>query len=155
MEGKTKNPRFFDEDLEDHQPFPTLQSALEQLDPKCGFNIEIKWTNKYADGTFELNDAIDINRYVDTILDVVFNYSACRPIIFSSFNADVCTLLRYKQNRYPVMYLTQGETMKYPPYDDPRSLSITAGVQFVNMIEILGLCVHTEDILRDPSLVSR
>jgi glycerophosphocholine phosphodiesterase GPCPD1 len=37
-------PRFFDEDLEDHQPFPTLQNALETLDPHVGFNIEIKWT---------------------------------------------------------------------------------------------------------------
>lgn len=34
----------FDEDLEEHQPFPTLQQVLEALDPHVGFNIEIKWT---------------------------------------------------------------------------------------------------------------
>ncbi|KRT79340.1 hypothetical protein AMK59_6947 [Oryctes borbonicus] len=155
MEGKTKNPRFFDEDLEEHQPFPTLKSALELLDSKCGFNIEIKWTNKYADGTFELNDAIDINRFVDTILDVVLNYAGDRPIIFSSFNPDICTLIRFKQNKYPAMFLTQGETVKYPQYDDPRCWTTTAAIEFVNMIEILGICAHTEDILRDPSLVHK
>jgi len=45
-EGKQENlqPRFFDDDLEDHQPFPTLKLALEKLDEHVGFNIEIKWT---------------------------------------------------------------------------------------------------------------
>lgn len=44
QEGRTKHSRFFDEDLEDHQPFPTLQQALEVLDPTVGFNVEVKWT---------------------------------------------------------------------------------------------------------------
>lgn len=43
-EGREKNPRFFDEDLEDHQPFPTLQTVLQELEQHVGFNIEIKWT---------------------------------------------------------------------------------------------------------------
>ena len=30
--------------LEDNQPFPTLQLAMETLDPHLGFNLEIKWT---------------------------------------------------------------------------------------------------------------
>ena len=42
-EGREKNPRFFDEDLEDHQPFPTLQSVLQELEQHVGCNIEIKW----------------------------------------------------------------------------------------------------------------
>lgn len=156
MEGKTNNPRFFDEDLEEHQPFPTLKSALEMLDLKCGFNIELKWTNKYMDGTYELRNAADINLFVNTILEVVLKYGEYedREIVFSSFNADICTLIRFKQNKYPVMFLTQGETTKYQHYDDPRCWNIKSGVQFVNMSEMLGLCAHTEDILRDSSLVS-
>lgn len=43
-EGREKNPRFFDEDLEDHQPFPTLQTVLQELEQHVGCNIEIKWT---------------------------------------------------------------------------------------------------------------
>lgn len=43
-EGRSKHSRFLDDELEDHQPFPTLQQALEVLDPSVGFNIEIKWT---------------------------------------------------------------------------------------------------------------
>jgi glycerophosphocholine phosphodiesterase GPCPD1 len=43
-EGRDKNQRFFDEELDEHQPFPTLHQALDSLDPHVGFNIEIKWT---------------------------------------------------------------------------------------------------------------
>jgi hypothetical protein len=43
-EGKDKSQRFFDEDLEEHQPFPTLHQALDCIDPHVGFNIEVKWT---------------------------------------------------------------------------------------------------------------
>lgn len=44
QEGINNKQLFFDEDLDDHQPFPTLQHALAILDPNVGFNIEIKWT---------------------------------------------------------------------------------------------------------------
>lgn len=43
-EGREKAAKFFDEDLEDHQPFPTLQGALTELEQHVGCNIEIKWT---------------------------------------------------------------------------------------------------------------
>jgi hypothetical protein len=43
-EGREKTAKFFDEDLEDHQPFPTLQTVLQELEQHVGCNIEIKWT---------------------------------------------------------------------------------------------------------------
>lgn len=43
-EAREKTAKFFDEDLEDHQPFPTLQSVLQVLEQHVGCNIEIKWT---------------------------------------------------------------------------------------------------------------
>lgn len=66
------NPRYFNQDeQEEHQPFPTLQQALEVLNPHVGFNIEIKWTMQMADGTYELYHPYDLNLYLDTILEVV------------------------------------------------------------------------------------
>lgn len=152
-EGKTRNPRFFDEDLEDHQPFPTLQQLLETLNPHVGFNIEIKWTMKLEDGTYELYHPTDLNLYLDTILEVVLRYGGDRRIIFSCFNPDICQVIRLKQNKYPVMFLTIGESEVYPKYADPRCWSVKAAVQYATMIEILGINVHTEDLLRVPSLV--
>ncbi|KAG5879201.1 hypothetical protein JTB14_030160 [Gonioctena quinquepunctata] len=152
-EGKSKNPRFFDEDLDDHQPFPTLQQCLEILDNHTGFNIEIKWTMQMQDGTYELYHPTDLNLYLDTILEVVLRYGGERRIIFSCFNPDICQVLRLKQNKYPVMFLTVGESKFYQQYKDPRCWSINSAVQYAKMSEILGINVHTEDILRDSGLV--
>lgn len=152
-EGKSKNPRFFDDELEDHQPFPTLQQVLEVLNPHVGFNIEIKWTMQMADGTYELYHPTDLNLYLDTILDVVLRYGGTRRIVFSCFNPDICQVIRLKQNKYPVMFLTVGESKVYQRYIDPRCWSIKSASQYAQMIEILGINVHTEDLLRDPSLV--
>lgn len=62
-------------------------------------------------------------------------------------------MIRMKQNKYPVMFLTQGQSTKYEQYNDPRCWSILSATQYASMIEILGINVHTEDILRDPSQV--
>lgn len=63
------------------------------------------------------------------------------------------TRLRLKQNRYPVLFLTQGVTSKYPEYNDPRTRNTSVAINFALFAGILGLNMHTEDILRDPSLV--
>ncbi|XP_066260644.1 glycerophosphocholine phosphodiesterase GPCPD1 isoform X2 [Euwallacea similis] len=152
-EGKSKNPKFFDEELEDHQPFPTLQQVLETLTPHVGFNIEIKWTMKLADGSYELYHPTDLNLYLDTILEVVLRHGGDRRIIFSCFNPDICQVIRFKQNKYPVIFLTIGESEIYPRYADPRCWSIKSATQYAIMTEILGINVHTEDVLRHPPLI--
>ncbi|KAH0944792.1 hypothetical protein HN011_011606 [Eciton burchellii] len=152
-EGREKNPRFFDEDLEDHQPFPMLQTVLQELEQHVGCNIEIKWTMQLKDGTFELNHPFDLNIYLDIILKVAMEYGGDRKIVFSSFNPDICAMIRLKQNKYPVVFLTQGITLKYPTYHDPRCQTIPMAMRHALAADILGINVHTEDILRDPSQV--
>ncbi|KAK2576031.1 hypothetical protein KPH14_007381 [Odynerus spinipes] len=152
-EGGENNPRFFDDDLEDHQPFPTLQSVLLELESHVGFNIEIKWTMQLKDGTFELYHPFDLNMYLDIILKVVLEYGGDRKIVFSSFNPDICAMIRLKQNKYPVVFLTQGITTKYPTYHDPRCQNIPMAIRHALAADILGINVHTEEILRDPSKV--
>lgn len=40
------------------------------------------------------------------VLEVVLKNAGERRIVFSCFNPDICTLVRNKQNKYPVMFLT-------------------------------------------------
>nr|CAD7427125.1 unnamed protein product [Timema monikensis] len=150
---RSSNRVFSNEDEDEHQPFPTLQQALETLDPHTGFNIEIKWNMQLQDGTYEVYHPFDLNMYLDTVLKVVLRHAGTRKIVFSCFHPDVCTMIRLKQNKYPVMFLTQGVTDKYPPYQDPRAQSIPMAVHHAKATDILGINVHTEDILRDPSQV--
>lgn len=153
VEGRNHEILFFDEDLEEHQPFPTLEDALKKIDEHVGFNIELKWTMELNDGTFELNNPFDMNTYVDKVLEVVLKYAGQRRIVLSCFNPDICTMVRNKQNKYPVMFLTVGISEKYQPYRDPRCLTIPAAVQNAISSDILGIVVHTEDLLRDPTQV--
>uniref|UniRef100_A0A8D8VXM3 Glycerophosphocholine phosphodiesterase GPCPD1 n=1 Tax=Cacopsylla melanoneura TaxID=428564 RepID=A0A8D8VXM3_9HEMI len=153
-EGQSKKKTFFLHDSEpDHQPFPTLAHALEVIDPSVGFNIEIKWTMLVGDGSYELNNPLDINTYVDTILGVVLRSARSRIIVFSCFHPDVVSALRLKQNKYPVIFLTQGITKRWPQYKDPRCHNVTMGTHHAISASLLGLSVNTEDLLRDDSQV--
>lgn len=67
VEGRSHEVLFNDDELEEHQPFPTLQEVMETIDPHVGFNVELKWTMEMNDGTFELNNPFDINTYVDKV----------------------------------------------------------------------------------------
>ena len=62
--------KFSDEELEDHQPFPTLEKALKSVPYTCGFNIEVKWTMQLKDGSFELQHPFELNNFMDHILKV-------------------------------------------------------------------------------------
>uniref|UniRef100_A0A182ML41 GP-PDE domain-containing protein n=1 Tax=Anopheles culicifacies TaxID=139723 RepID=A0A182ML41_9DIPT len=154
VEGRNREAKFFDEDLEEHQPFPQLSEALDQIDPHCGFNIEIKWSQKLKDGRMESELTFDTNVYVDCILRVVLEKAGNRRIVFSCFDADICTMLRLKQNLYPVMFLTLGVTSRYPSYHDPRCNSIEMAVRNAYATELLGIVAHTEDLLRDQTQVN-
>lgn len=155
VEGRSKEAKFFDEDLAEHQPFPELSEALEVIDENVGFNIEIKSAQPLEDGRMEDDPlTIDKNLYVDSILDVVLAKAGKRRIVFSSFDADVCLMLRNKQNIYPTMFLTLGRSERYPGYYNPCCNTIENAVKFSVANELLGIVAHSEDILRDITQVN-
>lgn len=146
--------KFQDEDFEDHQPFPTLQKALEVVPHTCGFNVEVKWTMQMRDGTYELQHPFELNHFLDLIIKMILEHSDKRKIVFSCFHPDICTMLRLKQNRYPVMFLTQGVSEVWPPYEDQRTNSVQQAILYAVNADILAINVHTEDLMRDPSQIT-
>ncbi|KAL7742067.1 hypothetical protein ACLKA6_018314 [Drosophila palustris] len=156
-EGLSRETRsFHNDDLLEHQPFPQLADVLDALDVHIGFNIEIKWSQRLQDGSMEeeFEHVVDRNLYIDCILDVVLRKAGSRRVVFSCFDPDICTMLRYKQNRYPVMFLTIGSSSKYQKYMDPRGNSMETAVWHAVAMQLLGIVAHTEDLLRDPSQVN-
>jgi len=142
---------FGNENDEDHQPFPTLETILEKLDPYCGFNIEIKYGQLMKDHQEEVQfGSMEINIFLDQILKTVMKKGGERKIIFSSFNPDICTMIINKQNKYPVLLLTAGENTKYEDFLDPRTWSIKNGVLFGEMSGLLGLSAMAEAVTRNP-----
>merc|ERR1719266_2166545 len=150
---KSGGLKTFPDHDEDHMPFPTLERALSVIDTHAGFNIEVKWDMENMDGTRESHNAFEMNIFMDAILKTVLKHAKSRKIVFSTFNPDACTVLRYKQNKYPVLLLTQGVNTKYDQYLDQRTHNINNGSHFAATADILGLSAMAEDIQRDPSQV--
>ncbi|XP_050808073.1 glycerophosphocholine phosphodiesterase GPCPD1 isoform X1 [Gopherus flavomarginatus] len=139
----------------ENQPFPSLQTVLESLPEDVGFNIEIKWICQQRDGKWDgnLSTYFDMNLFLDIILKTVLENAGRRRIIFSSFDADICTMIRQKQNKYPVLFLTQGKSDIYPELMDLRSRTTPIAMSFAQFENLLGINVHTEDLLRNPSYI--
>jgi glycerophosphocholine phosphodiesterase GPCPD1 len=75
--------------------------------------------------------------YLDIVLKTVLQYGGKRRIVFSCFHPDICTMIRLKQNKYPVLFLTQGVTSKYPEYKDARTRNISVAVHYALFAGIL------------------
>ncbi|KYO23787.1 glycerophosphocholine phosphodiesterase GPCPD1 isoform B [Alligator mississippiensis] len=154
---KDQNASFKEEEnyFSENQPFPSLQTVLESLPEDVGFNIEIKWICQQRDGKWDggLSTYFDMNLFLDIILKTTLVNAGRRRIIFSSFDADICTMVRHKQNKYPVLFLTQGKSDIYPDLMDLRSRTTSIAMSFAQFENLLGINAHTEDLLRNPSFI--
>jgi len=141
---------------EDERPFPTLRHCFEALDPRLKFNIEIKYCMHLL-STGQLEEGVqhfpERNSYVDVILGDIFQHAGDREILLSCFDPDVCIMLHAKQTRYPVAFLSQGETGKYETFQDSRAASLQMAVNFAKVESLTGVVLHTEGLLKDVGLI--
>ncbi|CAH2255305.1 glycerophosphocholine phosphodiesterase GPCPD1 isoform X1 [Pelobates cultripes] len=144
-----------EESVSDNHPFPSLHTVLESVPEDVGFNIEIKWICQEKCGKWDgnLSAYFDMNLFLDIILKTILENAGRRRIVFSSFDADICTMVRLKQNRYPILFLTQGQSEIYPELMDLRSRSTPIAMSFAQFENLLGISVHTEDLLKNPHYI--
>ncbi|XP_011199938.2 glycerophosphocholine phosphodiesterase GPCPD1 isoform X2 [Bactrocera dorsalis] len=133
----------------EHRIFPTLVDVLEGLPKSLGIDVEIKWPQRRASGAPEAHQTIDKNFFTDRVLATVINHGCGRPLLFSSFDADICTMLRFKQNLFPVMFLTQGQTKKWSPFMDLRTRTVEQAINNAQAFELAGTAPHAEDLLSE------
>ncbi|XP_012162665.1 glycerophosphocholine phosphodiesterase GPCPD1 [Ceratitis capitata] len=120
----------------DERLFPTLKEFFLKTNRFLGCNMEIKWPQAYYSGGVESVQTIDKNQYVDAILAVVKEVSWGRLCCFSSFDADTCIMLRFKQNIYPV-YFTVSQAL--PEYLDPRTHCLQPAVNTAQAFDLNGI----------------
>ncbi|XP_054740267.1 glycerophosphocholine phosphodiesterase GPCPD1-like [Anastrepha obliqua] len=135
---------------EDQRLFPLFEDFLTKVNKSVGFDIEIKWPQLILTGTLESVQTIDKNTYVDRILDVMLRHGCGRLSFFTSFDADICTLLRFKQNLYPVMFLS---STVLGVYADPRSDSIYDTVNNAQAFDLAGIVPNAVHIKSNPSWI--
>ncbi|XP_011204337.2 glycerophosphocholine phosphodiesterase GPCPD1 [Bactrocera dorsalis] len=135
---------------EDQRLFPLFEDFLTKVNKSVGFNIEIKWPQLTVNGELESVQTIDKNTYVDRILDVMLRHGCGRLSFFSSFDADICTLLRYKQNIYPVMFLS---STILGVYADPRADTLYDTINNAQAFDLAGIVPNAVHIKNDPKWI--
>jgi len=144
--------------LQEQRPFPLLIDLLdpENLEISMGFLIEIKWpqlTNSRRWESDSFKPTFDRNFYVDTILEIVLKNAGKRRIVFCSYDADICAMVRYKQNIYPVTLLV--EDLESPvQYADQRVSVLERAVELCYSLEFLGLTLHANSLLNKPATMA-
>ncbi|WAR31646.1 GPCP2-like protein [Mya arenaria] len=131
------------EDLELFE-IPVKDITCHTLPPHQSINM---------DGSGKIKDYFDLNRFVDIILSDVFKNHGGRRIVFSSFEPDICSMLRLKQNVFPVLFLSQADTSRYVPYAGIRTQSVVMATEFALSAGLLGVDVISDMLVKDMSQI--
>lgn len=94
--------------------------------------------------------AVEPNSFVDTVLEMVYRLGGKRPVMFSSFNPDICLLLSLKQPSMPVLFLTDAGM---EPAGDIRATSLQEAIRFASRWNLLGIVTAVAPLLLCPRLV--
>ncbi|XP_072296231.1 glycerophosphocholine phosphodiesterase GPCPD1 [Eucyclogobius newberryi] len=139
-----------EDDVDEHQPFPSLSQIFQAIPENVGFNIELKWISQMKNGSWDgnLSSYFNMNTFLDIILSCVLQKGGNRRIVFSSFDPDICTMVRNKQNKYPILFLSQGICERYPELMDARCQTTQIAISFAQSENILGISAHTEELLK-------
>ncbi|XP_056261290.1 glycerophosphocholine phosphodiesterase GPCPD1 isoform X3 [Seriola aureovittata] len=144
-----------EDEIDEHQPFPSLSQIFQAIPEHVGFNIELKWICQMKDGSWDgnLSSYFNMNTFLDIILSCVLQKGGKRRIVFSCFDPDICTMVRHKQNKYPILFLTQGISEKYPELMDIRCQTTQIAISFAQSENILGISAHTEELLKNLTYI--
>ncbi|XP_008286179.1 glycerophosphocholine phosphodiesterase GPCPD1 [Stegastes partitus] len=156
MKGSDQKDLLDEEDeIDEHQPFPSLSQIFQAVPEHVGFNIELKWICQMKDGSWDgnLSSYFNMNTFLDIVLSCVLQKGGKRRIVFSCFDPDICTMVRNKQNKYPILFLTQGISDKYPELMDIRCQTTQIAISFAQSENILGISAHTEELLKNLSYI--
>eukprot|EP00834_Sanchytrium_tribonematis_P002452 NODE_76_length_23837_cov_1.242396.p2 type:complete len:806 gc:universal NODE_76_length_23837_cov_1.242396:16268-13851(-) len=130
-------------------PFGTLEDAFKMVPSHVGFNIEVKYPNHdevMEEGIF----CTDLNSFIDSVLTCVYEHCKTRPVIFSSFHPEVCTMLNMKQPHFPIFFLTDSG---FTNFQDIRLNSLQAAVRFAKTLGLMGIVTFNEPLIISPKLI--
>ncbi|XP_027154023.1 glycerophosphodiester phosphodiesterase GDPD1, chloroplastic-like isoform X1 [Coffea eugenioides] len=143
---KTKDGRIVSWSVETDDSLCTLEEAFHKVNPRSGFNVELKFDDHVV---YQEDQLVQV---LQAILRVVFEHARDRPIIFSSFQPDAALLIRKLQSTYPVFFLTNAGTEIY--YDVRRN-SLEEAVKLCSEGGLQGIVSEVKGIFRNPGAVNK
>ncbi|KAF9949749.1 phosphate system positive regulatory protein pho81 [Modicella reniformis] len=92
-----------------YERWMSLDQVLKILPKHIGVNLELKYPTLSERTHYRLTNCVEVNKFVDTILQTVYDSSSAthhRSFMFSSFNPVICSALNWKQPNYAVFFST-------------------------------------------------
>ncbi|KAI1313852.1 phosphate system positive regulatory protein pho81 [Mortierella claussenii] len=92
-----------------YERWMSLEQVLKVLPKHIGVNLELKYPTLSERTHYRLTNYVEVNKFVDTILQTVYDSSSAthhRSFMFSSFNPVICSALNWKQPNYAVFFST-------------------------------------------------
>ncbi|KAG0253710.1 phosphate system positive regulatory protein pho81 [Mortierella polycephala] len=105
-----------------YERWMSLEQVLRILPKHIGVNLELKYPTMSEKRHYRLNNTVEFNKFVDTILQTAYDSSSSthhRSFVYSSFNPVVCSALNWKQPNYAVFFCTYGGYNKGPVMRTP------------------------------------
>ncbi|CAN6272811.1 unnamed protein product [Urochloa humidicola] len=143
---KMKDGRMLNWNVQSEDALCTLQEAFEKVNPRLGFNVELKF-----DDYIEYQEE-ELTRILQAILKVISEYAKDRPILFSSFQPDAARLMQKLQSKYPVYFLTNGGT---EIYTDVRRNSLEEAIKLCLGSGLQGIVSEARGIFRHPAAIPK
>ncbi|KAJ4316398.1 Glycerophosphocholine phosphodiesterase [Neodidymelliopsis sp. IMI 364377] len=133
--------------------FTTLERMFRSKDipAATGFNIEMKYPMLHESEEEEMDQyAVELNSFIDTVLQVVYDHSNKRRVVFSSFNPDICLMLSFKQPSIPVLFLTDAGTSDV---GDKRAASLQEAIRFASRWNLFGIVSAADPLVMCPRFI--
>lgn len=133
------------------EPSMTLYELLTSIPEHIAFDLEIKYPMLWeAEDRNMSYNIIELNTYVDTILDTIFFNCKHRNITLTSFSPEVCIALACKQSSFPILQITKAGTV---PVGDVRAGSLKGALDFAMAWGLDGLVVKADPLVMCPRLL--
>lgn len=96
--------------------FMSLREVLRQLPIDLSVNLSVIYPSSAEENALDLTALADVNSFADAILTDVFDHARVarerspdfmRSVVFTSYNANICTALNWKQPncKFPVLHI--------------------------------------------------
>ncbi|KAL1586745.1 hypothetical protein WHR41_04513 [Cladosporium halotolerans] len=154
--------------------YASLEDALAMLPADLSLELHVCYPTRHMEEKLQLGPTQNINFVADAVLLAVFDHARrlreskdnpLRNFVFSSYNADVCAALNWKQPNYPVLLC--NELGVAPPSTDPSAatdpamiascgrtdMSIKEAVRIAQSNNFMGLICTSRLLELVPALI--
>lgn len=133
------------------EPSTTLRQLLTSIPEHIAFDLEIKYPMVWEAEDRKMSyDILELNTYVDTILDTIFLHCKHRNITLTSSSPEVCIALACKQSSFPILQINKAGTV---PVGDVRAGSRKGALDSVTAWKLDGEVIIPDPVVMCPRLL--